>query len=85
MSIIKMIDDCGMLPAWYGIAWRDRYKLGWVCLPVGLNTIARIILRLITFIKYGGTTVHILPREQYRQGWRDGYRTGLSHRNGGDK
>jgi hypothetical protein len=85
MSIIKRIDDCGMLPAWYGIAWRDHYKLEWICLPVGLHIVARIIFSLISFIKYGGTAVYILPREQYEQGWKDGYRTGLSQRNRGGK
>lgn len=72
MNIIKKIRPGEMLPAWYGIAWREWDQDMTVCLPLGLNLICALARNLYYMVKLGGLPVPINPRDAYAQGLRDG-------------
>ena len=72
--MIKRIGEGSMLPAWYGVAWRDLYSNQAVCLPIGLNLVAALCRNAYYTIKFAGRAVASNPRDAYAQGLRDGRR-----------
>lgn len=70
--MIKRVGEGYMLPAWYGVAWRDLASNQAVCLPIGLNMAAALCRNAYYTIKFAGRTVAQNPREAYAQGLRDG-------------
>jgi hypothetical protein len=45
------IEDGGVIPLGYGIAWRDWRMDNWVCLPIGVNVIAGALRRAAHWLK----------------------------------
>lgn len=72
VKIAKTITEGQLLPAWYGIAWRDFYRNTAVCYPVPLNLIAAVGRAAGMFAKHGARTVHSDPRAAYDQGFKAG-------------
>lgn len=74
MTFIKKISAGTMIPAWYGVAWKEWYSNEAVCFPLGLNLIAAAVRSLYYTIKLAGRMVSENPRDAYAQGLRDGKR-----------
>lgn len=71
MKFIKKVGPGEMLPAWYGIAWRNWLDNSATCLPVGFNLVAAMLLGMWIFIRHGGRALPMEQRAAYDQGRRD--------------
>jgi hypothetical protein len=72
VQIVKRIRPAEMLPAFYGIAWRDWLRDEAICLPVPLNVLARLARAGWVWLRVGGLDVPLNSRDAYEQGLRDG-------------
>ena len=70
--LIKKINQGGLLPRFYGVAWVDWYRDQAICLPLGLNLAAACARNVYYSIKNAGRLVRANPRDAYQQGLRDG-------------
>ncbi len=64
-----------MLPAWYGIAYRDMYRQWDVCYPIPLNHVVGILRN--TYWRLACKRTDLIS-EVYHEGWNTGYRS-LGH------
>jgi hypothetical protein len=74
MSFVKRISQGQIIPAWYGVAWKDWQRDQTVCLPLGLNLLASMCRGLYFTLKLGAREIVMDPRAAYAQGLRDGKR-----------
>lgn len=70
--MIRRISAGTIIPAWYGVAWKEWHSNQAVCLPLGLNLIAAAVRNLYYSIKFAGRMVSENQRDAYAQGLRDG-------------
>ena len=52
-KIYKDIPEGGLIPKWYGVAWRAEYNLKVRCYPIPLNIIIRIARHLWCELMHG--------------------------------
>jgi hypothetical protein len=72
VSIVKRVSAVNMMPAWYGLAWKEWHSNQSICLPIGMNTIAAVVRNLYYTIRFAGYRVSENPRDAHAQGRRDG-------------
>ncbi len=70
--MIKRIKQGAIVPAWYGVAWREWDSHEAVCLPVGLNAIVAVTRWAWFGIRFAGVALPDRERDAYAQGYRDG-------------
>ena len=74
MSVRKEIKPGERIPAWYGIAWQ-RYDLNYtVCYPIPLNALVVLYRGITLWLKHGGKSVMLSPRDAFAQGFEEGQR-----------
>ena len=74
MPFVKRIGQGTIIPAWYGVAWKEWQSNQAVCFPLGLNLIAAAVRNLYYTVKFAGRMVPENPRDAYAQGLRDAKR-----------
>lgn len=72
MTLVKRVSPGEMIPPLYGVAWYDFATDRVIALPVGLNTLVRVLRAAWVWVRFGGTAVRVNPREAYAQGVRAG-------------
>lgn len=73
LNIIKRIDQGGLLPRFYGVAWFDDWRThSAVCLPVPINVLARVLRDAWLYLAHPSQSVPFNPRAAYWQGRREG-------------
>lgn len=68
----REIQEGGMAPAWYGVAWRDHNRRSVICYPIVLNIIVSFLRSVYISIRFGNMTISCDPRDAYQQGFRNG-------------
>ena len=76
--MIKWIEEGGIVPRWYGIAWRDWHSYRSAILPIPLNVLAAWGRHLWYVVRF-----KLLPRSDVllaakREGWMEGYEQGCA-------
>ncbi len=71
MKLAKEIEDCMMLPPWYGAAWRRMDRRTIVCYPIPLNVVFAWARGFAIWVRHGGRSVPANARDAYAQGLRD--------------
>lgn len=74
MKLIEHVPHNCVIPAWYGVAWRDWTGMHLVCMPVPLNMVVGLARALYVFVRHGYLGVEANPRDAYMQGLREGER-----------
>ena len=71
MKFFHKIGEGEIIPAWYGLAWREMSSYGAMCMPIPFNIIAAMLRSIYIFLKYGYKPVPQNPRDAYHQGIED--------------
>jgi hypothetical protein len=71
LRLVVRVRECEVIPAWYGAAWTESYRMVAVCMPIPLNVLAAICRGLWVWLRWGYRAVPCDPRDAYAQGRRD--------------
>lgn len=66
----KRINEGDMLPPFFGIAYWDYVSDTGVCYVVPLNLIVRFLRNIWIFVRTGGYSIRMNPRDAFYQGIR---------------
>lgn len=72
--LVKKINEGEIIPAWYGVAWKDWMRREAVCMPIGVNLIAQLARWIYFEVKHGSRPMRSNVRAAYDQGFKDGRR-----------
>ena len=71
LKFVKTIEEGGMLPRFYGIAWWTFYQRRAVCMPVPFNMVARVLRDGWQYM-LAPSMVPMNPRDAYNAGYAAG-------------
>lgn len=73
-SISKRVNEGYLIPAWYGVAWKEWQSNQAICYPIGLNCLVAVLRAFYYTVKFAGHSMPMNPRDAYAQGRRDALR-----------